>query len=169
MTQGVVSGESSNSGDREEIREDVVKALESVGVSGEVAAALTNTILESGEIDVSDNQIHSDGLSLSDNARFIIEKRYLRRDDNGEPTEDAEGLFRRVSSAVALGEPEVKQAEYEQKYYEIMSTLKFLPNSPTLVNAGTGRGCLSACFVVSPEDNIQSIICLLYTSPSPRD
>ena len=103
MTQGVVSGESSNSGDREEIREDVVKALESVGVSGEVAAALTNTILESGEIDVSDNQIHSDGLSLSDNARFIIEKRYLRRDDNGEPTEDAEGLFRRVSSAVALG------------------------------------------------------------------
>ena len=110
MTQGVVSGGSSNSGDREEMREDVVKALESVGVSGEVAAALTNTILESGEIDASDDRVHSDGLSLSDNARFIIEKRYLRRDDNGEPIEDPEGLFRRVSSAVSLGEPEVKQA-----------------------------------------------------------
>jgi ribonucleoside-diphosphate reductase alpha chain len=158
MTQGVVSGGSSNGDDKEEIREDVVKALESVGVSGEVAAALTNTILESGGIEVSDDQIQRDGLSLSDNARFIIEKRYLRRDDNGEPVEDAEGLFRRVSSAVALGEPEIKQSEYEQKYYEIMSTLKFLPNSPTLVNAGTGRGCLSACFVVSPEDNIQSIM-----------
>ena len=103
MTQGVASGGSSNSGDREEIREDVVKALESVGVSGEVAAALTNTILESGEIEVSDDQAQSDDLSLSDNARFIIEKRYLRRDDNGEPTEDEAGLFRRVSSAVALG------------------------------------------------------------------
>ena len=96
MTQGVVSGESSNSGDREEIREDVVKALESVGVSGEAAAALTNTILESGEIDMSDGQAHSDGLSLSDNARFIIEKRYLRRDDNGEPTEDSKALFIRA-------------------------------------------------------------------------
>ena len=43
-------------------------------------------------------------------------------------------------------------------YFDVMSSLKFLPNSPTLVNAGTGRGCLSACFVVSPEDNIQSIM-----------
>ena len=158
MTQGVVSGGSSNSGDREEIREDVVKALESVGVSGEVAAALTNTIIESGGIDTLDENVQNDGLPLSDNARFIIEKRYLRRDDAGNPIEDPEGLFRRVSNAVALGEPEVKQAEYEEKYYEIMSNLKFLPNSPTLVNAGTGRGCLSACFVVSPEDNIQSIM-----------
>lgn len=147
MTQGVVSGGSSNGGDREEIREDVVKALESVGVSGEVAAALTNTIIESGGIEALDENVQNDGLPLSDNARFIIEKRYLRRDDDGSPIEDPDGLFRRVSNAVALGEPEVKQAEYEQKYYEIMSNLKFLPNSPTLVNAGTGRGCLSACII----------------------
>ena len=158
MTQGVVSGGSSNGGDREEIREDVVKALESVGVSGEMAVALTNTIIESGGIDTLDENVQNDGLPLSDNARFIIEKRYLKRDDDGSPIEDPDGLFRRVSNAVALGEPEVKQAEYEEKYYEIMSTLKFLPNSPTLVNAGTGRGCLSACFVISPEDNIQSIM-----------
>ncbi len=158
MTQGVVSGGSSNGGDRGEIREDVVKALESVGVSGEVAAALTNTIIESGGIETLDENVQNDGLPLSDNARFIIEKRYLRRDDDGSPIEDPDGLFRRVSNAVALGEPEVNQAEYEEKYYEIMSNLKFLPNSPTLVNAGTGRGCLSACFVVSPEDNIQSIM-----------
>ena len=46
----------------------------------------------------------------------------------------------------------------QKLYYDLMSSLKFLPNSPTLVNAGTDRGCLSACFVVSPEDNIQSIM-----------
>ena len=46
-----------------------------------------------------------DGLSLSENARFIIEKRYIRRGDDGEPVEDVEKLFRRVSGAIALGEP----------------------------------------------------------------
>ncbi|GIS65157.1 MAG: hypothetical protein CM1200mP3_14050 [Chloroflexota bacterium] len=56
MTQGVASGGSSNTGDRDEIREDVVKALESVGVSGEVAAALTSTIIESAGIENSDDQ-----------------------------------------------------------------------------------------------------------------
>ena len=78
MTQGVASGGSSNTGDRDEIREDVVKALESVGVSGEAAAALTSTIIESAVIENSDDHGHTDGLPLSDNARFIIEKRYLR-------------------------------------------------------------------------------------------
>ena len=89
-------------------------------------------------------------LELSDNARFIIEKRYLRRDREGNPVEDAEGLFFRVAKAVAEGEQEEDREEYRKKYFEVMSTLKFLPNSPTLVNAGTGQGCLSACFVVSP-------------------
>ena len=97
-------------------------------------------------------------LELSDNARFIIEKRYLRKDHEGNPVEDAEGLFSRVAKAVAEGEQEEDREEYRKKYFEVMSTLKFLPNSPTLVNAGTGQGCLSACFVVSPEDNIQSIM-----------
>jgi ribonucleoside-diphosphate reductase alpha chain len=110
-----------------------------------------------GGIEVIDEDL-DDSLPLSENARFIIEKRYLMRDDNGEPKEDVEGLFHRVANAISQGEPEAKRKEFEDKFYEKMSSLKFLPNSPTIVNAGTGRGCLSACFVVSPDDNIQSIM-----------
>ena len=78
---------------------------------------------------------------------------------DGEPVEDADGLFHRVADAVAQGEkPEVRQI-WAGRFYDVMTSLKFLPNSPTLVNAGTGgRGCLSACFVVSPEDNMTSIM-----------
>ena len=100
----------------------------------------------------------SDGLTLSDNARFIMQKRYLRKDNDGNPSEDFVGLFNRISQAISQGAPESDRLKYQDIYFEKMSTLKFLPNSPTIVNAGTGRGCLSACFVVSPEDNIQSIM-----------
>ena len=151
MAQETIFGDGS-----EDVIGEVVKALESAGVTGDIAAAVTNNLINGG-IEVTEEEI-DDGLALSENARFIIEKRYIRRGDDGEPVEDVEKLFRRVSGAIALGEPETKRAEYEQRYYEKMSTLKFLPNSPTIVNAGTGRGCLSACFVVSPEDNIESIM-----------
>ena len=96
---------------------------------------------------------------LSENAHIILKQRYLMRGDDGGPVEDPDGLFHRVSSAVAQGEkPEVRQI-WAGRFYDLMTSLKFLPNSPTLVNAGTGgRGCLSACFVVSPEDNMTSIM-----------
>ena len=98
-------------------------------------------------------------LNLSENARHILEQRYLTKDDSGAPTEDPEGLFRRVSEAVAQGEEPKARQLWAHRFYEMMTSLKFLPNSPTLVNAGTGgRGCLSACFVVSPEDNMESIM-----------
>ena len=99
------------------------------------------------------------GATLSENARIILEKRYLMKGDDGNPVEEPDGLFRRVSNAVAQGEKlEVRQM-WAGRFYELMTSLKFLPNSPTLVNAGTGgRGCLSACFVVSPEDNMTSIM-----------
>lgn len=97
---------------------------------------------------------------LSDNARVILEKRYLMKDSDGNPIEDGEGMFRRVAEAVAQGEltPD-DQAAWADRFYGIMASLKFLPNSPTLVNAGgNGRGCLSACFVVSPRDDMNSIM-----------
>ncbi len=96
---------------------------------------------------------------LSDNARIILEKRYLMKGDDGKPVENADGLFHRVANAVAQGEkPEARQF-WASQFHNLMTSLKFLPNSPTLVNAGTGgRGCLSACFVVSPEDNMNSIM-----------
>ena len=99
------------------------------------------------------------GAILSENAHIILKQRYLMKGDDGEPVEDPDGLFNRVSNAVAQGEkPEVRQI-WAGRFYDLMASLKFLPNSPTLVNAGTGgRGCLSACFVVSPEDNMNSIM-----------
>ena len=105
------------------------------------------------------NGAASAGAMLSENARIILAQRYLMKGDDGEPVEDADGLFHRVADAVAAGEkPEVRQI-WAGRFYELMTSLKFLPNSPTLVNAGTGgRGCLSACFVVSPEDNMTSIM-----------
>ena len=109
---------------------------------------------------------HAEGLpkasavsELSENARVILEKRYLRKGDDGKPNETPEDLFRRVARSVALGESNLQLREaYEERFYDLMSSLKFMPNSPTLVNAGTGRGCLSACFVVTPEDTMDSIM-----------
>ena len=96
---------------------------------------------------------------FSDNAQVILGQRYYMKDEEGEPVEDAVSFLERVSHAVAMGERPEHRDKWAARFYELMSSLKFLPNSPTLVNAGTGgRGCLSACFVVSPEDNMNSIM-----------
>ena len=100
----------------------------------------------------------TDSLGLSANAEVILEQRYLRKDIDGNPLETPGGLFRRVARAVAEGESEPLRTVWENRFYDLLTSLKFLPNSPTLVNAGTGRGCLSACFVVTPEDNMESIM-----------
>lgn len=101
---------------------------------------------------------------LSPNAATILEQRYLARNEEGETIEDAKGLFYRVARAISAGEEnftdnEEEVSEWTRKFYELISSLKFLPNSPTLVNAGKdNKGSLSACFVVSPEDNMESIM-----------
>lgn len=94
----------------------------------------------------------TNNLEISRNAKVILEKRYLR---DGESPED---LFRRVARAISQAEPTESCKIWETKFFEMLSTLKFLPNSPTLVNAGTQKGCLSACFVVTPDDTMESIM-----------
>ena len=102
---------------------------------------------------------HSDEeLVLSENARVILEQRYLRKDSEGNAIETPEELFRRVARAVAQGESNDLESLWENRFYKLLTSMRFLPNSPTLVNAGTGRGCLSACFVVTPDDNMESIM-----------
>ena len=101
-------------------------------------------------------------VELSENARVIMEKRYLRKDEHGKPTETADDLFRRVAQAIAGAEVEDQREHWEDRFFNMLSSLKFLPNSPTLVNAGTGKGCLSACFVVSPDDTMDSIMKVAY-------
>ena len=97
---------------------------------------------------------------LSDNAKTILEKRYIKRDKNGEPTETPEQVFERVSNFVASKEENPE--EWAEKFLSLMLELKFLPNSPTLVNAGTPKGSLSACFVMSPNDTMESIMDIAY-------
>jgi ribonucleoside-diphosphate reductase alpha chain len=93
---------------------------------------------------------------LSRNAVEILEARYLRRNEAGEVTETPADLFRRVARAVAAAEPGDSEA-WEQRFFHLMQEGDFLPNSPTLMNAGLEEGQLSACFVLPIEDSIQSI------------
>jgi len=98
-------------------------------------------------------------VELTKNAMRVLEKRYLRKDENGKVIETPEEMFRRVAHNVALSEEiyggDVEKAEEE--FYEIMSNLYFVPNSPTLMNAGTSIQQLSACFVLPVEDSMDKI------------
>ena len=104
----------------------------------------------------------STGVKLTASALKVLEKRYLRKDKEGRIIDDPEGLFRRVAKAVAsvelhFGKSDAEAADMENKFYELMTSLKFLPNSPTLMNAGRRLGQLSACFVLPVEDSMDSI------------
>src|SRR5512136_247387 len=99
--------------------------------------------------------------SLAENARTILEARYLRKDDAGRLIETPEEMFRRVAHEVAKADIPFDGAEaawqWEESFFESMRRLEFLPNSPTLMNAGRDRQQLSACFVVPVEDSLDSI------------
>lgn len=98
---------------------------------------------------------------VTDNARRVLEARYLRRDERGQLIETPEQLFRRVARGVAQAEiafhGEGAAAEWEEKFFNVLSRLDFLPNSPTLMNAGTPMGQLSACFVLPVADSMEGI------------
>ncbi len=99
---------------------------------------------------------------LTDNARVVLQRRYLSKDREGNVLEDSEGMFRRVArnlsqSDLEYGATETERAETEERFYEVMRRLEFLPNSPTLMNAGRELQQLSACFVLPVEDSLDSI------------
>jgi ribonucleoside-diphosphate reductase alpha chain len=100
-------------------------------------------------------------VTLSENALRVLEARYLRRDERGEVVETPDGLFRRVARGVAQAETCFDGAcfagQREEEFYDVLSNLEFLPNSPTLMNAGTALGQLSACFVLPVEDSMPDI------------
>lgn len=94
------------------------------------------------------------------NARRVLEARYLRRGADGRAVETPEEMLSRVAKAVAAVELKWSAdapAEAEAAFLEILRSLEFLPNSPTLMNAGLEQGQLSACFVLPLEDSIESI------------
>ena len=101
-------------------------------------------------------------VALNPNAKVVLEKRYFHKDLNGKPLEDAEGLFWRVASAIAAEEDKYAKSsvttdDLAKDFYTAMTEYKFLPNSPTLMNAGTNLGQLSACFVLPVGDSIEEI------------
>jgi ribonucleoside-diphosphate reductase alpha chain len=98
---------------------------------------------------------------LTENALRVLEKRYLRKDIEGHVNETPEEMFSRVSANVAGAERRYGKAEeakrWDREFYDMMVTLDFLPNSPTLMNAGAELQQLSACFVLPIEDSMESI------------
>ncbi|HEX9871825.1 MAG TPA: ribonucleotide reductase N-terminal alpha domain-containing protein, partial [Candidatus Tectomicrobia bacterium] len=100
-------------------------------------------------------------VNLSQNARRVLDARYLRRDAQRRIVETPEQLFARVAKAIAHAElvlGEARQAaHWEEVFHQMLTALDFLPNSPTLMNAGTGLGQLSACFVLPVDDTMEGI------------
>lgn len=107
-------------------------------------------------------KVQSEEPNLSINAMKVLERRYLLRNLKGEIIETPRQMFRRVARAVAAVEKRygascVQVQELEEEFYQLMFNLEFMPNSPTLMNAGTDIGQLSACFVLPVEDSIPGI------------
>ena len=100
-------------------------------------------------------------VKLSDNALRVLERRYLTKDGEGRVIETPQELFRRVArhiaSAELLYDSKADVSFWEEAFYQLMANLDFLPNSPTLMNAGRELGQLSACFVLPIEDSMESI------------
>ena len=101
-------------------------------------------------------------LKLAANAETVLRARYLKKDETGRVTESPRDLFRRVAKVIADAElihnpdPE-NRSEWEERFYSLMVSRRFMPNSPTLMNAGRKLGMLSACFVLPVGDSIEEI------------
>src|SRR5512141_451976 len=95
-------------------------------------------------------------VKLTDNARVVLMKRYVRRGPDGKPAESPEGMFQRVAQAVAEPDREynLDVAETERAFYRLLTDLRFFPNSPTFTGAGTPLGQLAACFVLPITDDM---------------
>src|SRR3712207_5790595 len=102
---------------------------------------------------------------LSENAIAVLKKRYLKKNEAGEAIEEPIDMFRRVASNIAEGEFRFREGEEAQRLYEdsrerflrLMTSRRFMPNSPTLMNAGRELQQLSACFVLPVDDSIDGI------------
>ncbi|MBC8570599.1 vitamin B12-dependent ribonucleotide reductase [Zongyangia hominis] len=100
-------------------------------------------------------------MQMNKNGQTVLERRYLIKDEHGQNIETVEGLFRRVADAIAgadtLFDKKADVRALSDQFYDLMTNLEFLPNSPTLMNAGRPLGQLSACFVLPIEDSMEEI------------
>ncbi|MFZ7111475.1 MAG: vitamin B12-dependent ribonucleotide reductase [Desulfatiglandales bacterium] len=105
--------------------------------------------------------LRKEELELSENARTVLERRYLKKDAGGRLQETPQQMFRRVARHIAKAEENYGEGErakeMEERFYRMMTEFLFLPNSPTLMNAGLALGQLAACFVLPVEDSMEGI------------
>ena len=98
-------------------------------------------------------------MELTENALTVLKARYLLKNEEGKVIETPGEMFRRVASTIASAESLYggNPSEWEEKYFDLMTTLRFLPNSPAMMNAGKSMGQLAACFVLPVSDSMNSI------------
>ncbi len=107
-------------------------------------------------------QINQRSPDLTENSRVVLQRRYLSKDRQGKVLEEPDGMFRRVANNLAqadlnYNDSPQEMAATEEEFYQVMRRLEFLPNSPTLMNAGRELQQLSACFVLPVDDSLDSI------------
>jgi ribonucleoside-diphosphate reductase alpha chain len=146
----------------EDVQDSVEKALIEKGHATTAKAYILYRHRKNVEREMKKIMGVKDDLKLSLNSIQVLERRYLLKDDTGKPIETPSQLFRRVAKFIASGEAKFGADEetvtyYENAFFEIMTNFEFLPNSPTLMNAGTNLGQLSACFILGIKDNIEDI------------
>jgi ribonucleoside-diphosphate reductase alpha chain len=107
-------------------------------------------------------KINERSSELTENSKVVLQRRYLSKDREGKALEEPDGMFRRVANNLSqadlnYGATEKERQATEEELYDVMRRLEFLPNSPTLMNAGRELQQLSACFVLPVEDSLDSI------------
>ncbi|UCH22876.1 MAG: vitamin B12-dependent ribonucleotide reductase [Deltaproteobacteria bacterium] len=153
------------------LREEILKMERDTITMSVIEKLLGSKLLEYGlskptPIRLDRSLFVENGPVLSGNAKTVLERRYLKKDAKGRVVETPQKLFRRVARHVAAAEKNYGHADLaekmEEQFYGMMTDFYFLPNSPTLMNAGRRLGQLAACFVLPVEDSLDGIFSSLH-------